>query len=138
MNIDIEFFRKLNPGDVPESYADRLEDCVVEDQTWIEPTLDSRFEGYLEADGRRVLILGDVQDGRVIELELTEVDQEDTFAGIPLSIPPDVFQKRIREMGIESSWEEKDWRLKFAEIPIFIYYDEGEIDSIVWSQFEVN
>lgn len=41
-------------------------------------------------------------------------------------------------MGIGSVWEEKDWRLKLAEFPVLIYYDEGEIDSIVWSEFEVN
>lgn len=43
MDIDIEFFRKLNPGGFPESYADRLKDCIVRDLSSTKSTLESRL-----------------------------------------------------------------------------------------------
>lgn len=132
MNFDIEFFGKLNPGGLLVSYADQLTDCEVEDLSWLNIGLGSKFRGYLEIEGKRRLVQGGVGGERIVELELTEIGRGDTFMNVTLGGTPMLFQERLGKIGVPSVVIEE--RLELLELPITFYYEDGKLVSIVWTE----
>ncbi|MEJ6014562.1 hypothetical protein WG936_12040 [Corynebacterium sp. H127] len=133
MDFQIGFFEKLNPGNEPLSYEDRLIDLKVEDLTWIDPSLGSRVLGHLEIDDKKRLIKGSIRDKKVVAMELANIEPGDLFMGTDLSLRAVPFLKALRAQGIAADFDGESVVLK--DCPIEVYFEKGKVISIVWTEF---
>lgn len=109
----------------PEYYKDVLKNYKYNpDSIW--PILS----GDVQIDEKNRFVKFGLTEGLVTDIEICEIEKDDTFCGISMRQRPKKFQKLLAEAEFDSRIE--DGGLNLTDHPVGFFIEGGRIASICW------
>ena len=127
MNFYTEPFGPIKLNVEAEYYADILSDYEYDPHSrW--PCLS----GNIKVNDKFRFVKFSLERGIVVGAEIFDIEEQDTFCGIPMRERPKKFQKLLAEAGLDTRIEYSG--IDLVEYPVGFFIEGGRIASINWER----
>ena len=89
------------------------------------------FHAKVAVEGQERFVKGSTCNGLIVDVELIELQPHDTFEGVPVTLRPKKFAKKLTKSGVKASIE--DDGVVIEDKSVSMYIEENEVSSICWS-----